>query len=354
MKYLFVVQGEGRGHMTQAIVLSKMLQKHGHEVAEILVGKSKNVNIPGYFIEKTGCKVEAFDSPNLLPIEKNHPVSLLKSVIGNFKKSPLFLNSFKYLEKKIEEHEPDVVVNFYELIIGLLFEIKRPKAQFVCIAHQYFYLHPHFRFPLPKKAEIAAFLYYSKLTCRRADKILALSLGTQPRYNSRKITIVPPLIREEVFLLEPEAGDFILGYMVNPAYERQVIQWHDNNPEFPLHFFSDRVQNESTEIMDYTLRFSKINDNQFLRSLARCSAYATTAGFESICEAMYFGKPVMMVPAHIEQYCNMIDAERAGAGVGSADFNLSVLIDFIPKYQVNHNFRSWVANAEKKVMESLT
>ena len=40
MKYLFVVQGEGPGHMTQAIVLSRMLQKHGHEVAEILVGKS--------------------------------------------------------------------------------------------------------------------------------------------------------------------------------------------------------------------------------------------------------------------------------------------------------------------------
>lgn len=353
MKYLFIVQGEGRGHMTQAIVLNNILKKNGHEVVEILVGKNKEVTIPAYFIEKTACKVEAFDSPNLLPVDKNHEVSLLKSVIETFKKSPRFLTSFKYLEKKIEEHEPDVVINFYELIIGLLFEIKRPKVQFICIAHQYFFLHPHFRFPAPRKTEIAAFLYYSKLTCRRADKILALSLGSQPRYSSRKITIVPPLIRDEVFLLEPGEGDFVLGYMVNPAFEDQVIHWHDNHPEHSLHFFSDRKQTEQTEILDFTLRFSKINDSQFLRHLAKCKAYASTAGFESICEAMYLGKPVMMVPAHIEQYCNMIDAERAGAGIGNTSFNLDPLISFKQRYKPNTEFRKWVESAERKIIEQL-
>ena len=35
-----------------------------------------------------------------------------------------------------------------------------------------------------------------------------------------------------------------------------------------------------------------------------CKAYASTAGFESVCEAMYLGKPILMVPAHIEQDCN--------------------------------------------------
>lgn len=31
------------------------------------------------------------------------------------------------------------------------------------------------------------------------------------------------------------------------------------------------------------------------------------AGFESVCEAMYLGKPLLMVPAHIEQDCNISD-----------------------------------------------
>lgn len=45
--------------------------------------------------------------------------------------------------------------------------------------------------------------------------------------------------------------------------------------------------------------------------MAGCKAYASTAGFESVCEAMYLGKPILMVPAHIEQDCNAYDAKKA-------------------------------------------
>jgi len=91
----------------------------------------------------------------------------------------------------------------------------------------------------------------------------------------------------------------------------------------------------------------------FLDRLSKCSAYATTAGFESICEAMYLGKPVMMVPAHIEQYCNMIDAERAGAGIGSVVFDFNRLVEFKKNYQPQLNFRYWIAAAERKIMEQM-
>ena len=36
MKFLFIVQGEGRGHFTQAITLEDMLLRNGHEVVEVL------------------------------------------------------------------------------------------------------------------------------------------------------------------------------------------------------------------------------------------------------------------------------------------------------------------------------
>ena len=32
MRYLFVIQGEGRGHLTQALSLASMLRRHGHEI----------------------------------------------------------------------------------------------------------------------------------------------------------------------------------------------------------------------------------------------------------------------------------------------------------------------------------
>ena len=34
MKFLFIVQGEGRGHLTQAITLEEILRRNGHEVPE--------------------------------------------------------------------------------------------------------------------------------------------------------------------------------------------------------------------------------------------------------------------------------------------------------------------------------
>ena len=39
--------------------------------------------------------------------------------------------------------------------------------------------------------------------------------------------------------------------------------------------------------MDDTLSFHQLDDVKFLRYMAGCKAYATTAGFESVCEAMY-------------------------------------------------------------------
>ena len=42
MKVLFIVQGEGRGHLTQAITLEEILRRNGHEVVEVLVGKSNS------------------------------------------------------------------------------------------------------------------------------------------------------------------------------------------------------------------------------------------------------------------------------------------------------------------------
>ena len=50
MKILFIVQGEGRGHLTQAISMEKLLRSNGHEVVEVLVGKSESRRLPGFFI----------------------------------------------------------------------------------------------------------------------------------------------------------------------------------------------------------------------------------------------------------------------------------------------------------------
>ena len=54
MKILFVIQGEGRGHLTQALSLRQKLADEGHEIVGVLVGKSPARRLPGFFSEKIG------------------------------------------------------------------------------------------------------------------------------------------------------------------------------------------------------------------------------------------------------------------------------------------------------------
>ena len=78
--------------------------------------------------------------------------------------------------------------------------------------------------------------------------------------------------------------------------------------------------------------------------------------FRSVCEAMYLGKPIMMVPVpnHIEQQINALDGERAGAGIADAEFNLSRLIEYLPVHQnVQENFQAWQGQTAQIFLRNL-
>jgi UDP-N-acetylglucosamine:LPS N-acetylglucosamine transferase len=109
-------------------------------------------------------------------------------------------------------------------------------------------------------------------------------------------------------------------------------------------------------IVDENLSFHSLNDQKFLEMMASCSGMASTAGFESVCEAMYLGKPVMMVPVegHFEQYCNARDAQVVGAGIYSRHFSLEKLVRYIPFFRKsNVPFREWVNDTEEKLLGAI-
>ena len=109
------------------------------------------------------------------------------------------------------------------------------------------------------------------------------------------------------------------------------------------------------KVVDDTLSFYYLDDKEFLRQMAGCRAYASTAGFESICEAMYLGKPLMMVPSHIEQKCNAYDATRESAAIESDKFDLSVLLDFAEKghFHRDEKFPDWALSAAEVIVNEL-
>ena len=115
MRVLFIVQGEGRGHLTQALTTEALLRSAGHEVAEVLVGKSNARELPEFFTRAIKAPVRLFDSPNFLPAPANKRFSLPRSVAYNVLRVPSFAHSVWMLHKRISAGDIDLVVNFYEL-----------------------------------------------------------------------------------------------------------------------------------------------------------------------------------------------------------------------------------------------
>lgn len=345
MKYLFIVQGEGRGHLTQALTLEERLRAEGHEVVEVLVGKSRTRELPAFFRERLKAPLRRFESPNFLPTPANRENLLLRSVLYNITRIETFRRSIRFINRRIKESGADVVVNFYELLTGLTYLLYRPGVRHVCIGHQYLFLHHDFHFPKVNRASLALLKFFTRMTAIGADRMLALSFRRMA--DDGRICVVPPLLRREMLDLQPTDGDYVHGYMVNAGFAEQVMEWHKTHPDVPLSFFWDR-RDKSAGVwnVDDTLSFHPLDDHAFLRRMCGCRAYASTAGFESVCEAMYLGKPVLMVPAHIEQECNAYDAMRQGAGVSSRDFNLDRLIDFCATFRPDHEFKAWAKSTD--------
>ena len=68
---------------------------------------------------------------------------------------------------------------------------------------------------------------------------------------------------------------------------------------------------------------------------------------------MYLGKPLLMVPAHIEQDCNAYDAARSGAGVISDGFDLERLLAFSGSYRPDTSFRYWVRSCDWRILRCI-
>ena len=349
MRFLFIVQGEGRGHMTQAISLYQILSRQSHEVCAVMVGRSRSREIPEFFVKRIVAPVSTFSSPNFRLDSKRRGISVFGTFLENFARLPAFARSLLTLRRAVHHHRPDIIVNFYEPLTAIYVALGRPKTKMVCIAHQYLTLHPEFVFPKGRQIARWALLFYTWLTSWGADKRLALSFREMPSLPQHRLAVMPPLLRAEIRELTPTSEHFILASVLNDGYANDLAAWHSRYPEVEILGFWDRKGVPEVTCLRDKLVFRQLDDAAFLDAMSRCRGLVCTAGFESICEAMYLGKPVYMIPAkhQIEQHCNAIDAYRAGAGLWSFDLDLARFLKYIPGHRGEpKRFREWVRSAE--------
>ncbi|PSQ70455.1 MAG: glycosyltransferase [Bacteroidetes bacterium QH_9_67_14] len=374
LRCLFVVQGEGRGHLTQALALKKSLEAAGHRVPRVLLGRNPNREAPSFFLDEIGAPVERIDSPSFFMDGRRRAMATLGRTIR--KNVPLigrFREGLRTVGRAIDAIRPDVVVNFHEVLAGVHYALRRRREPppMVCVAHQYLFQHPAYpSFPPGRWVDWGWLRFFVGATQLGAKKRLALSLYLLPHRRDESLVVMPPLLREE--LTAPPAGPrveedpFFLMYLLNSGYAEEVVRWHERNPGVRLHCFWDRPGAARVERYDDTLSFHALDGEKFLSMMKRCRGLATTAGFESVAEAMYLGTPALMVPVegHYEQHCNARDGVRAGAGVAAASFDeglsrLRALAGAAGDDDEGHftpptaRFRRWLGGAETRFVREI-
>ena len=354
MKFLFLIQGEGNGHLTQAVALFQMLKTEGHEVVAALIGSSGGNRKPDFFCKSVTCPVYAYKSAGL-SYSRSGKLEVGTTLAGFIRAIPDISASLRYIDSVVKSTGPDLIVNFFEICGGLYNFFFRNTIPVACIAHQYLFLHPDFRFPGKRKLQRCALTFLSRVTAWGARDIYALSFADSYASDPR-VRVVPPLLRREVTEGLASRGDHILVYLTQPLLRRQIEKWHRRNPTVKLHCFCNNPYQKTGFAVDDTLTFHPTDTQTFIELLRTCRALVTTAGFESVCEAMLLGKPVMMVPVpnHFEQECNALDASLNHIGTVSKKFDLDRLFEYLPHHRSGAEpARQWLEQAPRLILSPL-
>jgi uncharacterized protein (TIGR00661 family) len=284
----------------------------------------------------------------------NRSVSHAATLAGVLANLPKYIRILRRLDEIVRETRPDVILNFFEPLAAFYAITRRRRPPVVAIGHQFMFQHPGYvRTPRLWKQRLTMKLYTRLLGARAAK--LALSLYAAPDLPEKRIIVGPPILRKQLFEQEAKSdGDFVLVYLLNHGYAAQIVAWSEKHPRTKLHCFYDKPDAPAELTHSPSLTFHRLDGGKFLRMMAGCRHVVCTAGFESLCEAAWLGKPLFMVPVenHVEQQVNALDAQQFGIGIAEKSFNLDRLAELPDRLPVGE-FRLWVKGAPDKLFAAI-
>jgi uncharacterized protein (TIGR00661 family) len=145
----------------------------------------------------------------------------------------------------------------------------------------------------------------------RPDRIIVSSFYDAGARDPR-IRFVGPLLRAEVLQRKATRGEHLLVYLNKGAYQLtpRVEQALRSLP-LPVVLYGSPRRG-----VDGNLDFREPSNEPFLEDLASCRAVFSTAGNQLVGEAIWFGKPMLVMPEHtVEQRLNAAALERLGIGL---------------------------------------
>jgi uncharacterized protein (TIGR00661 family) len=351
MNYLFILQTEGRGHLTQSVALADMLATRGHQITEIWAGGNPFKRVPQFISDPLPVRIRRFPSPGFISTANRKGIMPLLSVMLNMLLSPVYLVSVVWMAFRIRCSGADTIVNFYELTGGLAYRFAFSRKKYVVLSHHFFFEHPSFLWPKGHSLQQGLLKLHNRVCSPGSGTALALSFT--PEADTPKLKVVPPLIRKEFYHSKPEERGHLHIYLLKKGFLNDIKDFCRRNPEIEVNLFTGNIA-VRRRFLPQNLKLYKPDGNRFRESLRTASWVLSTAGFETVCESALLGKRILLLPVknHYEQFCNAADASRAG---------LAVTIENLDDLQLllrsgsgtPATFKAWLDKSEERLVKIL-
>lgn len=294
---LYGINSEGSGHWTRSREVILHLQKSGNHNVTVVTSGRALANLKDHF------RVEEIFGFRFK--FKNDKIDGLATFLKNSDSFPRGAQSLRRVRDLIKKEKIDIIVTDFEPISCLAGRMSGVPV--LSIDNQHFISRTDADYPRGYLTQARVAKTVIETMTLGAKAYLTMSFFDAKTQNDSTF-ILPPIIRREIFYLEPKIGDYILVYVTHGCKAiSKVLKAIDF--KFVVYGFDEESQ-------DGNVIFRKFNQTQFLKDFANSAGVLATAGFSLISEALFLGKPFLAWPVQnqFEQVFNAYHLERLGYG----------------------------------------
>ncbi len=312
-KIIYALSGEGRGHTSRGIAISDELRRCGDEVLFCCGGTAREI------LEARGERV--LPAPALRQVIQENEVQLARTIACNWRHIFDMPNTVARLADLFASERADLLITDFEAFSPRA--ARRIGLPVISFNHQQVVTETKYQLPMRYWLNALFIGAAIKLIAPSdPEHILLTSFFFPPVKDPARTTLAPPIIRPSVKALTPTRGEHVLVYYNQTERADYVVDELRRIPgSFILYNFPIPEHPE-----DYpNLLFKEPSLEGFLEDLASSKAVICTAGFTLISEALYLGKPLLVVPNRgiFEQTLNALFLEREGMGMSVTDRSLT-------------------------------
>jgi len=290
---------------------------------------------------------------------RNNALDFLGTVGENLKNAPKAIaRNAKALWTAFTKFKPDLVITDFESLVSLYADLTH--VPMISIDNMQAIDKCEIEFPERLQP---VFLVTKKIVHDRVPRAAHYIITTffdapvRDKYRD-KVSLVPPILRDEILKAEVSRGDHVLVYQTSQSAVGLPDILKAAGGNFLVYGFN-RDEDDGRVI------YRSFDETRFVRDLASCRAVYINGGYTTMGEALYLGKPILSAPIgnHFEQILNGIYVEKMGFGKLLEENSLEGLKEFlgnIDKYsavlgKLTQDGNSALYEAlEKKISELLT